>query len=47
MQLRGDSGYLVGKLKPGTGEFVTREPEQQILRDKHLGLLTLGWGGEA
>lgn len=24
-----------------------REPAQQILGDKHLGLLTLGWGGEA
>lgn len=39
--------YLVGKPKPGTGEFVMREPAQQILYDKHLGLLTLGWGGEA
>lgn len=48
MQLHGDcySGYLVGKPNPGTGEFV-RKPAQQILRDKHLGLLTLGWGGEA
>lgn len=39
--------YLVGKPKPGTGEFVMREPAQQILHDKHLGLLTCGWGGEA
>lgn len=41
------SGYLVGKPKPGTGDFMMREPAKQILGDKHLGLLTLGWGQEA
>lgn len=26
---------------------MTREPPQQVLGDKHVGLLTLGWGGQA
>lgn len=26
---------------------MTREPTQQVLGDKHVGLLTLGWGGQA
>lgn len=39
------SGCLVGKPKPGTVEFVMGELAQQILGDRHLGLLTLGWGG--